>query len=140
MFDPLFIQQVRGRRVPLIGNGNGWWSFIHVGDAAEATVAALEKGLPGVYNIVDDDPAPVHDWLPALAAMLGAKPPLRVPAWIARIVAGEHLVKMMTEARAGSNAKSKQQLAWRPTRLSWRQGFAEMVELLGKHVDAEKVA
>lgn len=140
MFDASFIRQLRSRRVPLIGTGNGWWSFIHVDDAADATVAALEKGSPGTYNIVDDDPAPVHDWLPALAVMLGAKPLLHVPAWIARVLGGEHLVTMMTEVRAGSNAKARRELGWAPRRRSWRQGFSEIVELLPGHQHIEKAA
>jgi nucleoside-diphosphate-sugar epimerase len=123
MFDAAFIDQVRRRRVPLIGSGAGWWSFLHIEDAAEATALAVERGQ-GIYNIVDDDPAPVSDWLPAVAGMLGAKPPLHVPAWLARIAAGEHLVVMMTDSRAGSNAKAKRELGWRPAHPSWRQGFA----------------
>jgi len=128
VFDGDVVEQVRRRRVPLIGNGNGWWSFIHVGDAAEATALAVERGQSGIYNIVDDDPAPVRVWLLTLARMLGAKPPLNVPAWLARIVAGEHLVVMMTQSRAGSNAKAKRELRWQPTHRSWREGFAEIIE------------
>ena len=127
MCDAALIEQIRRRRVPLIGDGGAWWSFVHVDDAAEATALAIEHG-GGVYNIVDDDPAPVHEWLPATAAMLGAKPPLRVPAWVARVAAGEHLVVMMTQSRAGSNAKAKRELDWRPGHPSWRQGFAEIVQ------------
>jgi nucleoside-diphosphate-sugar epimerase len=124
-----FIDQVRRRRVPVIGDGNGWWSFIHIDDAAAATALAVERGRPGqIYNIVDDDPAPVRAWLPALAAMLGAKPPRRVPAWLARLVAGEHLVAMMNEGRAGSNAKARRELGWHPAFASWRQGFAEVLQ------------
>ena len=88
---------------------------------------AVKQGS-GVYNIVDDDPAPVREWLPAMAAILGAKPPFHVPAWLARVAAGEHLVVMMTESRAGSNAKAKRELGWRPRHPSWRQGFAEIVQ------------
>jgi nucleoside-diphosphate-sugar epimerase len=124
--DPAFVDQVRRRRVPLIGGGTGWWSFVHVADAAEATALAVERG-EGIYNIVDDDPAPVHEWLPALAAMLGARPPLRVPAWAARFLAGEHIVVMMTESRAGSNARAKRELGWQPRHPSWREGLAEAV-------------
>jgi len=127
MLDAAFIDQIRKRRVPLIGSGDAWWSFLHVDDAAEATALAVERGK-GVYNIVDDDPAPVREWLPALANLLGAKPPFRVPAWLARIAAGEHLVVMMTQTRAGSNAKAKRELDWRPRYSSWRQGFAEIVQ------------
>ena len=126
LFDPAAIEQVRKRRMPVIGGGGGWWSFIHVDDAADATAIAVERGA-GVYNIVDDDPAPVSDWLPATAAMLKAKPPLHAPAWLARLLAGDHLVVMMTQSRAGSNAKAKRELGWRPRRSSWRQGFAEVI-------------
>jgi nucleoside-diphosphate-sugar epimerase len=127
LFDGPMIEQLRRRRVPLIGDANGWWSFLHIDDAAAATAIAIERGAAGIYNIVDDEPAPVREWLPALAAMLGAKPPWRVPKWLARIAAGEHIVTMMTEARAGSNARAKRDLAWQPKRPSWRQGFAEVL-------------
>jgi nucleoside-diphosphate-sugar epimerase len=127
VFDAAFIAQLRKRRVPLIGDGAAWWSFLHIDDAAEATASAVEHGS-GIYNIVDDEPAPVHTWLPTIAAMLGAKPPFHVPAWFARLAAGEHLVVMMTESRAGSNAKAKRELAWRPGHPSWRQGVAEIVQ------------
>jgi nucleoside-diphosphate-sugar epimerase len=115
---------VRRRRFPLVGDGGGVWSFIHVADAAEATVAAVEHGRRGVYNVVDDDPAPVAEWLPALAQTLGAKRPMRVPRFIGRLFAGETGVVMMTELRGASNAKAKRELAWRPAHPSWRQGFA----------------
>ena len=115
---------VRKRKFPLVGDGGGVWSFIHVADAAEATVAAVEHGSRGVYNIVDDDPAPVAEWLPALAQELGAKKPMRVPRFIGRLFAGEAGVVMMTDARGASNAKAKRELAWRPANPSWRQGFA----------------
>jgi len=128
LFDGPFVKQVAQRRAPVIGGGNGWWSFINIEDAAAATALAIERDAPGnIYNIVDDEPAPVHEWLPALAAMLGAKPPLHVPAWLGRLVAGEHLVIMMNEARAGSNAKAKRELGWQPAHSTWRQGFAEIV-------------
>jgi 2-alkyl-3-oxoalkanoate reductase len=127
MLAPAMLEQLRHRRVPLIGDGGGWWSFIHVDDAASATVKAIEHGKAGnIYNIVDDDPAQVRQWLPALANMLGAKPPLHVPAWIGRLLAGEHMVAMMTQVRAASNAKAKRELDWRPARPSWREGFAEL--------------
>jgi 2-alkyl-3-oxoalkanoate reductase len=127
MLAPAMVDQLRRRRVPLIGDGAGWWSFIHVGDAASATVAAVDRGAAGsIYNIVDNDPAEVREWLPALAAVLGAKPPFHVPAWIGRLVAGEHTVAMMTQVRAGSNAKAKNELGWRPAHPSWRAGFAEL--------------
>lgn len=125
-FDRGVIDQVRGRRIPLIGGGTGWWSFIHVDDAADATVAAIERGS-GIYNVVDDEPAPVRVWLPALADMLGAKPPFRAPVWLARILAREPLVVMMTESRAGSNHKAKSELGWRPQHASWRDGFAKIL-------------
>jgi 2-alkyl-3-oxoalkanoate reductase len=128
LFGGSFIEQVARRRVPVVGSGEGWWSFVHVEDAATATALALERGAAGnVYNIVDDEPAPVREWLPALAELLGAKPPLHAPAWLVRLVAGEHLVVMMTQARAGSNAKAKREFAWQPAHASWRQGFAEVV-------------
>jgi nucleoside-diphosphate-sugar epimerase len=121
------IDQLQRRRVPVIGDGGGWWSFIHVADAASATVAATERGKAGsIYNIVDDEPAEVSEWLPALATMVGAKSPFHVPAWLGRLLAGEHMVSMMTEVRAGSNAKAKQELGWRPSHPSWRTGFAEI--------------
>ncbi len=127
LFDGPMIDQVRRRLVPLIGDANGWWSFLHLDDAAEATALAVERGPPGLYNVVDDDPAPVRDWLPALAKTLGAKPPRRVPRWLARIAVGEHLATMMTESRAGSNLKAQRELGWRPAHPSWRQGFAEVL-------------
>jgi nucleoside-diphosphate-sugar epimerase len=115
---------VRRRKFPLVGDGGGVWSFIHVADAAEATVAAVERGSRGVYNVVDDDPASVAEWLPALAQTLGAKKPMRVPRFIGRLFAGEAGAVMMTEIRGASNAKAKRELAWRPAHPSWRQGFA----------------
>jgi nucleoside-diphosphate-sugar epimerase len=108
----------------LVGDGAGVWSFIHVADAAEATVAAIERGSRGVYNIVDDDPAPVSEWLPALAHTLGAKRPMHVPRFVGRLAAGEAGVMMMTEVRGASNAKAKRELGWFPEHSSWRQGFA----------------
>jgi nucleoside-diphosphate-sugar epimerase len=115
---------VRRRKFPLVGDGGGVWSFIHIADAAEATVAAVEHGRRGVYNVVDDDPAPVAEWLPALAQELGSKKPMRVPRFIGRRFAGEAGVVMMTELRGASNAKAKRELAWNPAHASWRQGFA----------------
>jgi len=117
-------EMVRKRRFPVVGDGGGVWSFIHVADAAEATVAAVEHGSRGVYNVVDDDPARVAEWLPALAQVLGAKKPMRVPRFVGRLFAGEFGVAMMTELRGASNAKAKRELAWRPAHPSWRQGFA----------------
>jgi len=116
VFDGSFVE-IERRREPLIGSGNGWWSFVHVEDAAAATALALERGAAGsIYNIVDDEPAPVREWLSALALMLGATPPRHVPAWLGRLAAGEHLVVMMTQARAGSNGKAKRDLGWHSPR------------------------
>jgi nucleoside-diphosphate-sugar epimerase len=115
---------IRRRKFPLVGDGGAVWSFIHVVDAAEATVAAIEHGSRGVYNVVDDDPAPVAEWLPTLAQQLRAKKPMRVPRIVGRLVAGEAGVVMMTELRGASNAKAKRELAWRPAHPSWRQGLA----------------
>jgi nucleoside-diphosphate-sugar epimerase len=127
MFGGPALDQLRRRFFPVIGDGGGWWSFLHLDDAAEATARAVEGGRPGIYNIADDEPAPVRDWLPALAGMVGAKPPRHIPRWLARIAAGEHMVVMMTESRAGSNAKARRDLGWRPAHPSWRQGFAEVL-------------
>jgi nucleoside-diphosphate-sugar epimerase len=117
-------EMVRKRKFPLVGDGGGVWSFIHIADAAEATVAAVEQGRPGIYNIVDDDPAPVAEWLPALAQELGAKKPMRVPRFVGRLFSGEVGALFMTEIRGASNAKAKRELGWRPARVSWRRGFA----------------
>jgi nucleoside-diphosphate-sugar epimerase len=114
---------VRKRQFPIVDTGDGVSSFVHLDDAAAATVLALEKGAAGVYNIVDDDPAPVREWLPVLADALGAKPPRRVPVWFARLAAGEAMVMMATESRGASNAKAKRELAWTLRYSSWRQGF-----------------
>jgi nucleoside-diphosphate-sugar epimerase len=114
---------IRRRKLPLVGDGGGVWSFIHVADAADATMAAVEYGSRGVYNVVDDDPARVAEWLPALAQTLGAKRPMRVPRVIGRLFAGEVGALMMTELRGASNAKAKRELQWRPAHPSWRQGF-----------------
>ena len=117
------LELVRKRQFPLVGDGGGVWSFVHFEDAASATVLALERGKTGIYNIVDDDPAPVRAWLPALAAVLDAKPPRRIPRWLARLVAGESGVALMTEARGASNGKAKAELGWTLRYPSWRQGF-----------------
>ena len=117
------LELVRKRKFPVVGDGGGVWSFIHVADAAEATVAAIEHGRRGVYNVVDDDPAPVREWLPALAETLGAKKPMRVPRFVGRLLAGEAAVMMMTELRGASNAKAKRELGWHPAHPSWRQGL-----------------
>jgi nucleoside-diphosphate-sugar epimerase len=115
---------VRKRKLPLVGDGGGVWSFIHIADAAEATLAAVEHGTRGVYNVVDDEPAAVAEWLPALAQTLGAKKPMRVPRFVGRLFAGETGAVFMTEIRGASNAKAKRELGWRPAHPSWRQGFA----------------
>jgi nucleoside-diphosphate-sugar epimerase len=117
-------EMIRKRRFPLVGRGSGVWSFTHVEDAAGATVAALEQGRRGLYNVVDDEPAPVSEWLPALATALDAKPPWRMPRWLGRLAAGEGVAVMMTEVRGASNEKAKRELDWRPRHPSWRQGFA----------------
>jgi 2-alkyl-3-oxoalkanoate reductase len=116
-------REVVRRRLPIVGGGSGVWSFIHVDDAAEATVAGLTRGSPGAYNVVDDDPARVSEWIPALADALGAKPPWSVPAWLARPLAGEYGVTTMTRAQGASNAKAKAELGWSPRHRSWREGF-----------------
>ena len=116
---------VRKRRFPIIGDGGGVFSHVHVDDAATATVAAVDHGRPGVYNIVDDEPAPVRDWLPVLARALDAKPPRRIPRWLGRLAAGETATLMMTEARGASNAKAKRELGWQLRYPSWRQGFEQ---------------
>ncbi len=137
MLDHATIEQIRHRRVPLIGDGGGWWSFVHVDDAADATVRAVERGRPGSsYNIVDDEPAEVREWLPALAQMLDAKPPFHLPAWIGRLVAGEHMVSMMTQVRAGSNIKARRDLDWEPLRPSWREGFSVIAHQALSHKSA----
>src|SRR2546421_2959859 len=114
---------VRKRRYPVVGDGAGVWSFVHIADAAEATVAAIEHGSRGIYNVVDDDPAPVAEWLPALAQQLGAPKPRHVPKLVGRLLAGEAGAVMMTEVRGASNAKAKHELGWQPGHPSWRQGF-----------------
>jgi nucleoside-diphosphate-sugar epimerase len=120
-----YVELIRKRKFPIVGHGDGVWSFIHVEDAAEATAAAVEHGMRGVYNVVDDEPAPVREWLPAAAATFGARKPMRVPRWLGRIAAGEAAVVMMDEVRGASNAKAKRELGWKPRYSSWRQGFAE---------------
>jgi 2-alkyl-3-oxoalkanoate reductase len=121
--DGFQLEGIRRRRFPLVGRGTGVTSFIHIDDAATATMAAIERDKAGLYNIVDDDPAPVAEWLPALAAAIGAKPPLHVPVWVARLFVGEHGVVMMTDVRGASNAKAKRELGWQPAYPSWRDGF-----------------
>jgi nucleoside-diphosphate-sugar epimerase len=116
---------IRKRKFPVVGDGGAVWSFVHVADAAEATVAAVENGDRGVYNIVDDDPAPVAEWLPEVAEMLGAKKPMRVPRFIGRLAAGPAGVVLMTELRGASNAKAKRDLGWRPAHSTWREGLRQ---------------
>jgi nucleoside-diphosphate-sugar epimerase len=117
-------EMIRKRRFPVVGDGGGVWSFVHIADAAEATVAAVENGDRGVYNIVDDDPAPVAEWLPELASMLGAKKPMRVPRFVGRLAAGQAGVVLMTELRGASNAKAKRELGWHPAHTTWREALA----------------
>jgi 2-alkyl-3-oxoalkanoate reductase len=117
------LEPVRKRQFPIVGDGDAVWSWIHLDDAAAATVLALEHDGPAIYNIVDDEPAPVREWLPVLAKALGAKPPRHVPVWLARVIAGEAAVMMGTDARGASNAKAKRELGWTPRYASWRQGF-----------------
>ena len=119
------IEMVRSRKLPIAGKGTGVWSFIHIEDAAAATVEAVEHGRRGVYNVVDDEPAPVSEWLPVLASSLGAKPPRRVPLWLARLAGGEVTAVMMSDLRGSSNEKAKRELGWKLRYPSWRQGFAK---------------
>ncbi len=116
---------VRARRFPIIGDGGGVFSHVHIDDAAAATAVAVEQGAPGIYYIVDDEPAPVREWLPVLASALGAKPPRRIPRWLGRLAAGEAATIMMTDARGASNEKAKRELGWKPRYANWRQGFAQ---------------
>jgi len=121
------LAMVRKRQVPVIGGGAGVWSFIEITDAAAATLAAVGRGAPGIYNVVDSDPAPVAEWLPYLARVAGAKPPLRVPAWLGRPLAGEFVVAQMTSSRGYSNEKARKELGWEPRYASWREGFRAWV-------------
>jgi 2-alkyl-3-oxoalkanoate reductase len=123
--EALLTRSIRKRRLPIIGGGGGVWSFVHIEDAASATVAAVDNGGPGSYNVVDDEPAPVREWLPFLAEQLGAKKPMRVPRFVVRLLAGEAAVMQMTEVRGASNAKAKRELGWQPRWSSWRVGFAK---------------
>jgi 2-alkyl-3-oxoalkanoate reductase len=123
--DAVMAAPIRKRRFPIVGDGGGVWSHVHIEDAAAATAAAVEHGEPGIYNIVDDEPTPVREWLPVLARALDAKPPRRVPRWLARLAAGEMATLMMTEVRGASNQKAKRELGWKPAYASWRQGFAQ---------------
>jgi nucleoside-diphosphate-sugar epimerase len=119
------LEAIRKRKFPIVGDGAGIWSFVHIDDAAAATKAAIESDVTGIFNIVDDEPAPVSEWLPYLAAVTGAKPPRHVPAWIGKIAAGELGLSMMTEARGASNEKAKRELGWELRYPSWRLGFEE---------------
>jgi nucleoside-diphosphate-sugar epimerase len=119
------LEAVANRQMPVVGGGTGIWSFIHIDDAAQATALAVDRGAPGIYNIVDDEPAPVSEWLPYLANVLGARPPRRVPAWLAGLIAGEAAVSMMTKIRGSSNAKAKRDLGWKLEYPTWRVGFRD---------------
>jgi nucleoside-diphosphate-sugar epimerase len=121
------LELLRKRQLPVIGGGAGVWSFIEITAAAAATLAAVGSGAPGLYNVVDDDPAPVAEWLPYLAQVAGAKPPLRVPAWLGRLLAGEFVVAQMTTSRGSSNHKARKELGWEPRYASWRGGFRAWV-------------
>jgi 2-alkyl-3-oxoalkanoate reductase len=123
--DAVMAAPIRKRRFPIVGGGGGVFSHIHIEDAAAATAVAVEQGPPGIYYIVDDEPAPVREWLPVLASALGAKPPRRVPRWLGRLAAGEAATVMMTDVRGASNEKAKRELGWKPRYASWRQGFAQ---------------
>ena len=123
--EALLTKAIRKRRFPIIGDGAGIWSFVHIEDAASATAAAVDNGRPGIYNVVDDEPAPVREWLPFLAEQVGAKKPMRIPRFVVRLLAGEAPVLLMTEARGGSNAKAKSELGWQPRWSTWRIGFAK---------------
>ena len=121
--DGTMAEDVRRRRIPIVGKGTGIVSFVHVDDAAAATVAAVERGEPGIYNVTDDEPAPMSEWVPVYARAVGAKAPRRVPRWLARLVAGRQMTALATELRGASNAKAKRELGWEPRYPSWRDGF-----------------
>jgi len=123
--DAVLAAPIRKRRFPIVGDGGGVFSQVHIDDAAAATAMAVEHGQPGIYNIVDDEPAPVREWLPVLATALDAKPPRRIPRWLGRLAAGEAATLTMTEVKGASNAKAKRELGWQPRYPSWRQGFAQ---------------
>ncbi|MFJ9387861.1 NAD-dependent epimerase/dehydratase family protein [Nocardioides sp. NPDC101246] len=116
-------EMLRQGKMPVVGGGTGVWSFVHIDDVASATVAALDRGAPGIYHIVDDEPAPVNQWIPLLAEEVGGKNPMRLPAWIARPLIGEFGVALMTSVRGSSNAKAKRELGWTPSYVTWREGF-----------------
>jgi len=119
------VAMLRKRRLPVVGSGAGIWSFVHIHDAASATAAAIDRGKPGVYNVVDDEPAPVSDVLPELAKAVGAKPPRHLPRWVGRLLAGEGVTVMMTEVRGASNEKARRELGWELRYPSWRSGFRD---------------
>ncbi len=123
--DGSIVSDVRRRRLPIVGKGTGVFSFIHVDDAADATLAAIERGAPGVYNVTDDEPAAMSEWVPVLAGAAGAKRPRRVPVWLARLVGGAQAATFASELRGASNEKAKRELGWQPAHPSWRTGFAE---------------
>jgi len=123
--DGSIIADIRRRRMPVVGRGTGVFSFIHVDDAADATVAAVDRGAPGVYNITDDEPAPMSEWLPVVAEAAGAKRPFRAPAWLAKLVGGKQAGTFSLELRGASNEKAKRELGWQPGHPSWRTGFVE---------------
>jgi nucleoside-diphosphate-sugar epimerase len=133
--DDELVAAVRKRLFPIVGDGGGVTSFIHLDDAAAATVLALEYDQPGIFNIVDDEPAPIREWLPVLADVLGAKPPRHVPRWLARVFAGEFLATMATEGRGASNARAKRELGWTLRYPSWRQGFVASYATIGQSMD-----
>jgi nucleoside-diphosphate-sugar epimerase len=123
--DAVMAAPIRKRRFPIVGDGGGVWSHVHIEDAATATAVAVERGEPGIYNVVDDEPAPVREWLPVLARALDAKPPRRIPRWLGRLLAGETATLMMTDVRGASNEKAKRELGWKLRYATWRQGFAQ---------------
>jgi nucleoside-diphosphate-sugar epimerase len=123
--DGEIVELVQRRKLPLVGPASGVWSFCHIDDAADATLLAASDGPAGVYNIVDDEPAPVSEWLPVLATAVGAKPPRHVPTWLARLLIGEQGISVMTQIRGSSNAKARRGLGWTPRHPSWRTGFAQ---------------
>jgi nucleoside-diphosphate-sugar epimerase len=125
--DGAMAAMIRSRRLPVIGGGAGVWSFVHVDDAASATLAAVTHRGSGLFNIVDDEPVAAAEWLPAAAQVMGAKPPRRVPGWLVRPLVGEQVISMMTRARGSSNARAKAELGWSPVHTTWRQGFAEVL-------------
>jgi nucleoside-diphosphate-sugar epimerase len=126
--DGALAEQTRKRRFPLVGGGAGISSYVHIVDAATATLAALERGAPGIYNVVDDEPAPLREWLPAYAAAIGAKQPRRAPAWLARLLAGPYVAAAATKLRGADNAKAKRELGWTPRVPSWREGFRSYLD------------